>query len=295
MFNFRLQVFHSVATNLSFTRAAKELFITQPAVTNNIKELENRLSVSLFDREQNGISLTKAGEILFKYTEQAFAEYKKLEYDLGLLKNAFSGRLKIGASTTIEQYVLPPILANFKQKHPDIEIFLYNNNTMNIEKSVMQHEIDLGVIEGNSGNKEFRYIPFMKDEIVAIAHTSQPVSKNGQLSLDELKTTPLVIREIGSGSLDVISAELQKHQIKLKELNIKMYMGSTESIKTFLKNADCISFVSVHAVSKEIVQGEFKIIDIKNLDITRTFNFIYPQGQPNGLTDKYIEFCLRNK
>jgi DNA-binding transcriptional LysR family regulator len=295
MFNFRLQVFHSVATHLSFTGAAKELFITQPAVTNNIKELENRLNVSLFDREQSGISLTKAGVILLKYTEQAFAEYKKLEYELGLLKNSFSGRLKIGASTTIEQYVLPPILARFKQTHPDIEIFLYNNNTMNIEKNVIQHEIDLGVIEGNSGDKEFKYIPFMKDEIVAIAHTSQPVSEKNQLSLNELKTTPLVIREIGSGSLDVISAELQKHQIKLKELNIKMYLGSTESIKTFLKNADCISFVSIHAVSKEIVQGQFKIIDIKDLDITRTFHFIYPQGQPNGLTDKFIEFCIKNK
>jgi len=295
MFNFRLQVFHSVAKNLSFTGAAKELYITQPAVTNNIKELENSLGVTLFDREPNGISLTKAGMILLKYAEQAFAEYKKLEYELGLLKNSFSGRLKIGASTTIEQYVLPSVLAQFKQKHPDIEIFLYNNNTMNIEKTVMQHEIDLGVIEGNSGIKEFKYIPFMKDEIVAIAHTSQPVSEKSQISLNELKTTPLVIREIGSGSLDVISAELQSHKIKLKELNIKMYLGSTESIKTFLKNANCISFVSIHAVSKEIVQGQFKIIDIENLDITRTFNFIYPQGQQNGLTDKFIEFCLKNK
>ena len=295
MFNFRLQVFHSAATNLSFTRAAKELYITQPAVTGNIKELENILGINLFDRGKNGISLTEAGEVLLRYTKQAMEDYKKMEYEIGQLKNSFSGKLKVGASTTIEQYVLPPILVHFNRKYPDIEILLYNNNTMHVEKDVLQHEVDLGIVEGNTGNKEFRYIPFMKDEIVAVAHTSQPVSKNTEITLEEFKRMPLIVREAGSGSLDVIISALQKHQIRQKDLNIKMYLGSTESIKTYLTNANCISLVSIQAVRKEIAKGEFQIIDIEGLEIIRTFNFIYPQGQQNGLVDKFIEFCLKNK
>ncbi|MBK5722041.1 LysR family transcriptional regulator [Dysgonomonas sp. Marseille-P4677] len=295
MFNFRLQVFHTAAVNLSFTKAAKELYITQPAVTNNIKELENSLGVKLFDRDQNQITLTRAGKILLKYSEQAITEYKKMEYEIGLLKNSFSGKLKIGASTTIEQYVLPSLLAQFNQKYPDIEMLLYNNNTMNVERQVIEQEIDLGIIEGNTGQKEFRYIPFMRDEIVAIAHCSQPIAQKAQISLNELKEVPLVLREIGSGTLDVITKELQKNRIKLKDLNVKIHLGSTESIKAFLANANSIGLVSIHAISKEIVRGEFQIIDIEGLDITRTFNFIYPQGQQSGLIDKFIEFCLINK
>ncbi len=295
MFNFRLQVFHSVAINLSFTKAAKELHITQPAVTGNIKELENYWGISLFDRKPNSISLTQAGKILLKYAEQSMSEYKIIEYEIGLLRESFTGVLKIGASTTIEQYILPPILARFNKEYPNIDISLYNNNTMNIEKDVISHSIDLGIIEGNIGQKEFIYTPFMKDEIVAFAHTSQPISQKKQISLKELKELPIVLRENGSGTLDIIVSELDKHKIKIKDLNAKVYLGSTESIKNFLENANYLGLVSIYAIRKEIIQGHFQIIDIEDLDITRTFNFIYPQGKQNGLINKFIEYCLNHK
>lgn len=295
MFNFRLQVFHSVAVNLSFTKAAKELHITQPAVTGNIKELENSLGISLFNREQNSISLTKAGQILLKYTERATAEYKQIEYEIGVLRKSFSGELKIGASTTIEQYILPPILARFNKEHPEISISLYNNNTMNIEKDVISRRIDLGIVEGNVGRKEFRYAPFMKDEIVAFAHSFQPIAKKKKIGLDELIKIPIVLRESGSGTLDIITDELQKHKIKLKDMNVRVSLGSTESIKNFLANGNYMGLASVYAIKKEVAQGYFQIIDIEGLNITRTFNFIYPQGEQNGLLNKFIDFCMNNK
>lgn len=292
MLNFRLKVFHTVATNLSFTKAAVELYITQPAVTKNIKELENSLKVSLFERSRGGITLTKAGKVLLGYTEQQLEQSKDLEYKIGMLRDSLFGELHIGASTTIGQYVLPPILAHFNVDHPDIRIIMHSKNTLDIEKDLSHKDIDLGIVEGNIRMKEFKYIPFMKDEIVAIAHTSQPISEKSELTLEELKNTPLVVREIGSGSLDVIIDELQKKGIKLKDMNIKMYLGSTESIKTFLAHSNCISFVSIHAVSDQIAKGDFKIIDIKDLDIIRTFNFIYPQGTQHGLVEKFIDYSL---
>jgi DNA-binding transcriptional LysR family regulator len=292
MFDFRLKLFHSVATNLSFTRAAEELYITQPAVTKNIKELEKVLQISLFERNKTGITLTKAGKLLLEHTNKIREQEKGLEYAIGLLRDSFSGGLKLGASTTIGQYILPAVLAGFHTNNPEIKISLLNKNTGDIEKDLLMKEIDLGIIEGNSRKRELKYIPFMKDEIVAIAHTKQPISKITELSLQELTTTPLVLREAGSGSLEVILSALQKHKIKLKNLHVIMHLGSTESIKSFLRNYNCIGFVSVHAVSHEIFNGEFKIIDINNLEIVRTFNFIYPQGKQDGLTDKFIDYTI---
>lgn len=293
MLNFRLKVFYSVAINLSFTKAALELYITQPAVTKNIKELEKELKISLFERSKGGINLTKAGKILLKYTEQQLEQSKSLEYEIGTLRNSLFGELHIGASTTIGQYILPPILANFNRKYPDIKIVMHNKNTLDIEKDLSHKDIDLGVVEGNIKLKEFKYIPFMKDEIVAIAHTSQTISEKSELTLEELKNTLLVVREIGSGSLDVIVEALKEKNIRLKDMNVLMYLGSTESIKTFLAHSNCISFVSIHAVSKQIAKGEFKIIDIVGLDIVRPFKFIYPQGSQHGLIEKFIDFSLR--
>lgn len=293
MFNFRLQVFYSVASNLSFTKAADELYITQPAVTKNIKELENNLKVNLFERNKGGITLTKAGKLLMKYTETFFEQEKELEYKMGMLRHSLSGNLRLGASTTIGQYILPTILAEFTKTNSNIEVSLLSKNSEEIEKDVLSRDIDLGIIEGNSRKKEFKYIPFMKDEIVAVAHTKQPISELAELSLDELTKTPIVLREIGSGSLDVIMSKLKTQKIRMKDLNVKMHLGSTESIKTFLRNSNCIGFASIHAISHEIVNGEFKIIDIKGLDITRMFNFIYPQGQQNGLVENFIEYSIK--
>lgn len=292
MFNFRIRVFYSAANSLSFSETAKELNITQPAVTNHIKELESILGVSLFYRGQSKISLTSSGKILLKYAKRTINDYKNLEYEIGREKKAYAGRLKIAASTTVGQYVLPPILARFNDRYPDVQISLINSNTTTLENDYISNDADLGIIGGNIGRRKFKHIPFLKDEIVAVAHSSQPISKKEQIGLNELKEIPLILRETGSGTLDIIINEFKKQKIKSKDLNVKMYLGNTESIKCFLTNSNCIGFVSIYAISKEISQGEYQIIDIQDLNITRTFNFIYPQGYQNKLRDIFINFCI---
>lgn len=290
MFSFRLQVFYSVATHLSFTKAAEELFVTQPAVTKSIKELESELDVRLFNRKGNRIDLTEAGHILFRYVEQIAVLHNQLDFDLSVLRKKYSGQLKIGASTTIGQYVLPPVLALFNQRYPEISFSLTNNNTYKIEKALIDGQIDIGVVEGSSKNAQLKYIPFLKDEIVAIAHTSQKLAQKDEITLDELTSIPLVLRETGSGSLDVITDKLREHTIKLKDLNIIMNLGSTESIKSFLANSNSLGLISINAVSKNIVNGEFKVIDIKVFNIVRTFYFIHQQGNISGFADVFMQF-----
>ncbi|PXV67386.1 DNA-binding transcriptional LysR family regulator [Dysgonomonas alginatilytica] len=292
MLNFRLRVFYSVATFSSFTRAAEEMFITQPAVTKNIKELESELGIRLFNRIANKITLTEAGRLLLHYTEHVLTLDKKFMFDLGVLKQKFAGDLKLGASTTIGQYVLPAILAQFKREQPDIELSLLNDNTQRIETALIDKLLDLGIVEGNSKNNQLKYIPFLKDEIVAVAHSSQSLFEKDEITLDELKSIPLVLREIGSGSLEVITDKLKQKDIKLKDLNVVMHLGSTESIKTFLANSNSIGLISINAVSKEIANGEFKIIDIANFEMERNFYFIHLHGVPSGFTEMFIQYAL---
>ena len=292
--DFRLQVFHSVATHLSFTKAAAELFITQPAVTRNIQELEKEFDIRLFERKGNKIVLAPAGRILLNYTQQIIGVYKQIDFDFGVLKKKLSGSLQLGASTTIGQYVLPPVLAKFYQRFPQIKLSLINDNTEKIEAALLDQRIQLGMVEGRTKNKELKYIPFIKDELVPLVHTSQALAKLNQLELPELKKIPIVFRERGSGSLEVIEHELGMHKIQLSDLNVAMYLGSTESIKSFLANTNCLGFISIAAVSKEIANGEFKILDIPGLDIPRTFYFVHLHGKSDGLADTFIHFALRN-
>ncbi len=292
--DFRLKVFHSVASHLSFTKAAAELFITQPAVTKNIQELEKEFDIRLFERKGSKIILTPAGQILLNYTRQIVGVYKQIEFDFSILKKKFSGSLQLGASTTIGQYVLPPVLARFYERFPQIKLSLINDNTEKIEAALIDKRIQLGMVEGRTKNKDLKYIPFIKDELVPVVHTSQPLARRNEIKLEELKQIPIVFRERGSGSLEVIEHALASHKIQLSDLKVAMYLGSTESIKFFLANSNCLGFISIAAITKEIASGEFKIIDIPQLDIPRMFYFVHLHGKSDGLADTFMHFALRH-
>lgn len=293
MQNFRLRVFQAVATHLSFSKAAELLYISQPAVTKNIKELESEWEVRLFDRTKGKISLTEAGKTALEYAEMILQMHDKLEFALSSLKNKFSGKLKLGASTTIGQYVLPEILAKFNVIHPDIEVSLINANSQQIESAVLAKEIDLGLVEGETNNPQLKYTPFLADEIVAIAHTSQAISENDEIDIETLKKLPILLREAGSGSLEIIKNKLLEKHISLKEMQVVMHLGSTESIKSYLEHANCIGLISIHSVNKEILEGEFKVIDISGLSIERDFHFVQMHGPLSGLAQLFVDFAVK--
>ena len=242
--DFRLKVFYSVATNLSFTKASHELFISQPAISKHIQELEQRFETPLFERNGNKIQLTRAGELLLSHAQSLLAAYRQLNFEMNLLTNHFSGELRLGASTTISQYVLPPLLAKFMQKFPDIKLSLLSGNSNDIERTLTEGKIDLGLVEGCAHLNTFHYEAFMKDELVVITHTSSSLAIHDKLTLEQFRSLPFVLRENGSGTLQVLESALSEHKIKLSQLNILIQLGSTESIKLFLANSDTLSVVS---------------------------------------------------
>ncbi|WP_242674991.1 LysR substrate-binding domain-containing protein [Niastella populi] len=266
------------------------MFITQPAVTKHIHEIETYYKTQLFQRNGTKIKLTPAGTTLLAHAEQLFAIYRNIEVDLAAINENVKGTLRIGASTTVAQYVLPKYLASFRQKFPEINIALTTNNTEYIENALIAGKIDFGIIEGQSKRLQIRYTSFLKDEIVLCTRTGNPLIKKQTMSLPAIKELPLLMREQGSGSQEVIAAALKKAGVKLSQLKIEMVLESTESIKSYISSSGSFAFLSIHSILKELKSNELTIIDIKDLHIERNFFFVKQQGDNQPLTGLFMKF-----
>lgn len=293
MSDFRLKVFQSVARNLSFTKASQELFISQPAITKHIQELESTYQTRLFDRQGGKISLTESGQLLLEHCERILEEYRKLEYEMHLLHNQYTGELRLGASTTIAQYVLPPMLGTFISKFPQVELSLLNGNTREMEAALQEHRIDLAMVEGVTRLPNLRYTPILEDELVIVVRTGSRLPVDDEITPQRLARLPLVLRERGSGTLDVFERAMLQHNIKLSTLHVLMYLGSTESIKLFLEHTDCLGVVSIRSVSRELYAGRLRVVEVKGLEMKREFNFAQLQGQESGLSQVFMQFARR--
>ncbi|NRT14720.1 DNA-binding transcriptional LysR family regulator [Flavobacterium sp. 28A] len=292
--DFRLKVFLTVANRLSFTKAATELYITQPAVSKHIQELEEEYKIKLFDRNGSKISLTQAGLLLLSHAKNVFEIYREIDFDMSTLIQEQRGLLRIGASTTISQYIIPPVLARFHQKLQDVKVTLRNGNTEQIEKALLDKEIEIGIVEGQSKNQAIKYIPFLKDELVLVCKRDHVLGLKSQITKDDLLAMHFLMREQGSGTLEVIEYALKPFAITVEQLIVEMQLGSTESIKSYLMNSNCVAFVSIHAIEKELKNNELMILDVKNLMIERNFYIINLQGKPAALPELFIKNILNH-
>ena len=290
--DFRLKVFLTVANRLSFTKAAGELFITQPAVSKHIHELEEEYKIKLFERSGSKIAVTAAGKLLLKHTKKIFEIYRDIDFDMSALIHEQRGLLRVGASTTLSQYIIPPVLARFHQKLKDVKVTLRNGNTEQIEKALLAQEIEVGIVEGQLKNKGIKYTPFLKDELVLVCKANHALLDKKEITKSDLLQMQFLMREQGSGTLEVIEYGLKPFAITLDQLQIEMQLGSTESIKSYLINSNCVAFVSIHAINKELVNNELAILDIKNVTINRNFYIITLQGKSVALSDLFIRNIL---
>ncbi|WP_163410916.1 LysR family transcriptional regulator [Flavobacterium ajazii] len=287
--DFRLKVFYTVALRLNFTKAATELYITQPAVSKHIQELEETYKTKLFERNGSKIALTPAGKILLEHTKNIFEIYREIDFDMSSFRNERQGLLRLGSSTTISQYIISPVLARFHQKQQDIKVNLLNGNTEQIENALINKEIEIGIVEGQSKNQLIKYVPFIKDELVLVCNTQNPLVKQNEISQEDLKSMKFITRERGSGTLEVIEYALKQVGIKLSDLQIEMQLGNTESIKSYLLNSDCFAFMSIHAVGKELKNNELIVLDVENLTVERYFYIITLLGKSDALSELFIQ------
>ena len=293
MDDFRLKVFITAARTLSFTRTAERLYISQPAVSRHIGELESRYRVPLFVRRGSRLELTAAGQVLLEAAGRISDDYRRLEYEMSLCANQAEGELRLGASTTIAQYLLPPALARFTARFPGVRVSVLSGNSGQIERALADREIDLGMVESVSRRQGLHYTLFAPDELVLVARTGGPYARTDAVTPDRLRQIPLVLREGGSGTLEVIKTALGKAGIRIPELNVVMRLGSTEGIKAFVRNSDAMAILSVISVVDELRSGTLRIVDVDSLSLTRDFVFVHPEAEPARLVRQFVDFARR--
>ncbi|WP_299707823.1 LysR family transcriptional regulator [uncultured Pontibacter sp.] len=295
MLSHRHEIFMEVARLLSFTKASQTLFISQSAVSKHVKALEEYYKTGLFERLGNNVVLTPAGKLLYEKLLVAKQLQHELYQDFKQVSENFSPQVNmvLGASTTISLYILPPVLSAYLQKNPNVQLDLKNRNSENILKALLDHEIDLGIVEGVNKVSNVTYMPFLTDEVIAVCSSRNPLKKQ-QLEIADLYDIPLALRERGSGTLAVLEQALEQKKVKLGELPIKIRLGGTEALKNFVRVDTCLSFLPRQAVLKELQSGELVQVPIQGLTIKRSFNFIQRKGTENNFPYKnFIQFTKR--
>ena len=269
----RLQVFHAVARLLSFTKAAEVLHMTQPAVTFQIRQLEEQFDTRLFDRAHNRVSLTEAGHVAFEYAETIFEKYSELENAIREITGSISGSLTLGASTTISEYMLPSLLGDFNAKNPEVLLRLRVSNTEGIVSMVENNVIDLGVVEGPVTNKNLLVEVCRQDDLVVVVPPDHELADMKSVSVEKMLEYPFICREEGSGTREVIAEHLKAQGVGKHALKACLELGSPEAIKGAIQAGMGISVLSSVSLSKEIKLGILKTIPL-NPPLSREFSFV---------------------
>lgn len=270
----RLKVFHSVARLLSFTKAAEALHMTQPAVTFQVRQLEEQFNTRLFDRTHNRITLTEAGRSVYSYASRIFTLYDEMDNSVREITGDVSGVLIIGASMTIAEYMLPALLGEFKRTYPEVGLRLKVGNTDAIVSMVENNIIDLGVVEAPVANKNLAVELCREDQLVLIVPPDHPLANHEKIAAAQIAEYPYITREEGSGTRDVIIEYLQQHGIDEDQLDVIMELGSPEAIKGAVEAGIGITVMSRTTLNKELAVGSLKAIEF-DPPLVRPFSFVH--------------------
>jgi len=297
--NFRLKVFRTVAEVMSFRKAAEVLHLSQPAVSQQIRALEEEARVRLFDRaggdgHGSQISLTEAGRVLLVYANRAAATMAEAERALAALNHEVTGELRLGASTTVAQYLLPRILGAFLKQYPHVRMSVVSGNTEEIAEAVAEERVALGIIEGPAMRRDVKTEPMAPDELVLIVSPVHAwAQRKGGISAAELGTVPLLLRERGSGSRRVVERALKQAGLPLKSLKVAMELDSTEAIISGVEAELGVGFVSRWAVGKVLRLGSVKVVKVVGLRMVREFSFVHVVGaEASGAAAAFQRFAL---
>lgn len=279
----QLKIFYTVAKKKSFTMAARELFLTQPAVTIQIQKMEKDYETKLFDRVGKKIFLTESGKILFPYAEKILRLFAQAEEALIDVKGLKSGKLTIGASATVGSYYLPKIFEVFGKKYPNIEIHMNLTNSSNVVEDVLAFKNDLGFIGRLHHLERLVVIPFLEEELVLIVPPNHPLAYKEGVSLEDLNGQPFISREVGSATRELVEESVRRKGVSMR---VVMDIASNEAIKKAVEDGLGISIISKYVVKKEVEQGLLRMISFAEGKIMRKFFIIYHE-------DKYLSTTLR--
>lgn len=292
-----LETFCRIADLKSFSKAADDLFLTQPTVSGHILSLEHSLSLHLFDRMGKEVRLTKAGEVFLRYALKILTLRKDLLNALSEFAQGIRGELSLGASTLPGEYFLPKLIGDFKGEHPHCAISLKIADTKEIVQYVLDGIVEFGMTGGKWNHNSLLYEKYGEDQIVVIGPPNHPLVGKKKVDLEGLLKEPWIIREEGSGTQRAVEKALRKKGKNLKQFNVVIEMGSTSSVKEGVKARLGLAFISQKAVEEELNQGRLSQIRVEGIELVpRQIYIVTHRGRtlsPIGM--EFLQFLRRNR
>ncbi|RPI78561.1 MAG: LysR family transcriptional regulator [Desulfobacteraceae bacterium] len=275
-FDFRqLEIFCRVAEAGSFSEAAKQVFLAQASVSERIASLENMVNTRLLDRQGRQVTLTKAGELLYRRALDLLELKKNIALELEAFLGHKGGQIEIGGSTIPGEYILPEHIGRFSRQFPDIFVNLLIADTDEIETKVLDGRLELAVTGSKPSNRNFAIKELWKDELVLAVPAGHAWAGLKEIGLKELVQMPFIARENGSGTLRMVNESLAKSRLKSPEaLKVVARLGSSTAVKQGIKSGLGVSILSKVAVAAELAEGSLKALKIKGLDLGRSFYLI---------------------
>ena len=268
----QLRIFHAVARLSSFSKAAEEMSISQPAVSIQVKELEKSMGGALLNRARGGVQLTDTGRAVFDYAQRIFSLAEEMQSAVDEIQGLRSGRLTIGSSTTPGEYILPGLIGRFRKQYPGVEVSLSISNTQAVVERIHRRELNLGLAGAPVREDGLRTFPYVSDEIVFIAAPDHPAAGTAVLSVSDLAGHELVLREPGSATREAAERCLKEHGIAAK---VAMELGSNEAVKRAVAAGLGLGLISQFGVDPDVKAGFIKVLDVAGWECRRPLTVFY--------------------
>ncbi|SDD98879.1 DNA-binding transcriptional regulator, LysR family [Paenibacillus sp. UNCCL117] len=271
----QLHIFYTVAEKGSFSHAAGALHMTQPAVTMQIQSLEEYFGTKLFIRSTKRVELTEAGRTLLPFARRSIDLIKETDVGMSKFTHMLEGRLHLGASLTVGEYILPRLLGPFGQEYPHISVSMKVINTKQILEEVLSHQLTFGLVEAEVNHPDLHTEAVLSDELKLIMPKDHPLGEYDKVPVERLREYPFVLREQGSGTRKVMEEELARAGCDISSLKIVMELGSTGAVKSAVEAGLGISILSQSSLKHEAALGVLQVKDVQDVSFARSFHAIY--------------------
>ncbi|RFU63724.1 LysR family transcriptional regulator [Peribacillus glennii] len=292
MYYDELKTFVTLAEVKNFTKTAETLLMSQPSVSLHIKNLEKEFQTQLFLRSPKYLKITPTGQILYDRAKQMITIYEQTRQDILEHHNTIKGELKIGASFTIGEYILPSLLFDLQKDYPELELQVIIGNTEEIVEFVRLYQVDIGLIEGQTNEKEVSVHPFMEDELFIVSATNHKLASKDEVTVADLQNQAWVSREVGSGTREYLNHVIRSNGLKVKSL---LTISSNQGIKETIINGLGLSLLSRSVIERDVQHGNLSVIKLKNQSFIRTLSYVYSPIMQDKKNVKTFTGALKKK
>ncbi|MBJ7454698.1 MAG: LysR family transcriptional regulator [Thermoleophilia bacterium] len=288
----QLLTLRTVVDKGSFSQAAEELEVSQPAVSFQIRALEERLGHRLLDRSGRRVTVTEAGEVVYRYAKRMIGLEAELEREMGEIGTRVAGPLVLGSSTGPGELLLPRLLGAFHEGNPDVRVSLMVSDTQTVCERVLDDELELGVVGAARPQRGLVFEPFVRDELVAIVPPGHAFASRASVTLEELVAEPMLLQQEGSGVRSVVEAAMREEGLRDRDLNVAMELGLQQSVKAAVLDGFGITVISSLAVEREVAEGSLVALRLEGAGLERHFFAVRHAGRtPKRVTTAFMDFA----